>query len=80
MTCLWGRWRSWGLKVRVAAEKRVRLAQDPATTGYRWINGESDGLPGLVVDRYHDTLVAKVRVSHTLCILLSSYENHCYHM
>lgn len=29
------------------------------TTGYRLINGEGDGLPGLVVDRYGDTLVIK---------------------
>lgn len=30
------------------------------TTAYRRINGESDGFPGLVVDRYGDTDVAKV--------------------
>src|SRR5262249_43168209 len=30
------------------------------TTGYRLANGESDGLPGLVVDRYEDTCVAKL--------------------
>ena len=30
------------------------------TTGYRCINGESDGWPGLVVDRYDTTLVLKL--------------------
>jgi 23S rRNA (cytosine1962-C5)-methyltransferase len=30
------------------------------TTGYRVIHGENDGLPGLVVDRYGDTLVIKI--------------------
>ncbi|MFO0748299.1 MAG: class I SAM-dependent rRNA methyltransferase [Myxococcota bacterium] len=30
-----------------------------ATTGYRVVNGEGDGLPGLVVDRYDDVLVLK---------------------
>ncbi len=30
------------------------------TTGYRVVNGESDGLPGAVVDRYADTLVLKL--------------------
>ena len=30
------------------------------TNGYRLINGESDGLPGLIVDRYADTLVLKI--------------------
>jgi 23S rRNA (cytosine1962-C5)-methyltransferase len=30
------------------------------TTGYRLVNGESDSLPALIVDRYADTLVIKV--------------------
>lgn len=30
------------------------------TTGYRCINGESDGWPGLVMDRYDTTLVVKL--------------------
>ncbi len=30
------------------------------TTGYRLINGENDGFPGLVMDRYEDTLVIKI--------------------
>ena len=33
---------------------------DEQTTGFRWINGESDGWPGLVLDRYDDTLVLKI--------------------
>ena len=33
---------------------------DPDTTGYRLINGESDGWPGLVLDRYDTTLALKV--------------------
>lgn len=33
---------------------------DERTTGYRLINGESDGWPGLVLDRYGDTLVMKI--------------------
>lgn len=33
---------------------------DADTTGYRLINGESDGWPGLVLDRYGDTLVLKL--------------------
>lgn len=33
---------------------------DETTTGFRWINGESDGWPGLVLDRYGDTLVLKL--------------------
>lgn len=33
---------------------------DDRTTGYRLINGESDGWPGLVLDRYATTLVVKI--------------------
>jgi 23S rRNA (cytosine1962-C5)-methyltransferase len=33
---------------------------DDQTTGFRWINGESDGWPGLVLDRYDQTLVLKL--------------------
>jgi 23S rRNA (cytosine1962-C5)-methyltransferase len=33
---------------------------DEQTTGYRCINGESDGWPGLVLDRYDSTLVLKL--------------------
>ena len=32
----------------------------PETTAYRLANGESDGFPGLVADRYEDTLVLKL--------------------
>ncbi len=46
-------------KVREAAGRRASL--DPQqTTGYRLIYGEGDGLPGLIVDVYADTLVVKV--------------------
>ena len=50
----------WSARLHEALERRQPLVEDPATTGYRWINGESDGLPGLVVDRYGTTAVAKV--------------------
>ncbi len=33
------------------------------TNAYRVVNGESDGFPGMVVDRYSDTLVVKVYTS-----------------
>ena len=33
---------------------------DEQTNGLRWINGESDGWPGLVLDRYAGTLVLKI--------------------
>lgn len=40
-----------------AVELRRRLA--PASDGVRLVHGESDGLPGLIVDRYGTTLVAQ---------------------
>jgi 23S rRNA (cytosine1962-C5)-methyltransferase len=40
--------------------KRREGLFDARTTGYRVINGESDGWPGLVLDRYDTTLVLKI--------------------
>jgi 23S rRNA (cytosine1962-C5)-methyltransferase len=49
---------------------------DAQTTGYRLIHGESDGWPGLVLDRYDTTLVLKLytaawlpRLADTLALL-----------
>ena len=44
-------------RVRAAAALRARLAID--SDALRLVHGEADGLPGLVVDRYGDTLVAQ---------------------
>lgn len=44
----------------VAALTRRREWFDAQTTGYRLINGESDGWPGLVLDRYEQTCVLKI--------------------
>ncbi len=48
-------------------EKRLQRALqaraglfDSSTTGYRLVNGESDGWPGLVLDRYGTTFVLKL--------------------
>src|SRR5882724_190727 len=49
----------WAARLDAALEKRSGLF-DEQTTGYRWINGESDGFPGLVLDRYGETLVMKL--------------------
>ncbi len=44
-------------KIKEAVQARSLL--DIQSDGLRLIHGESDGLPGLVVDRYGDTLVAQ---------------------
>jgi len=51
---------SW-FQARLAAAADLR-ASLPATqtTGYRLVHGENDGLPGLVIDRYHQTYVMKL--------------------
>ncbi len=46
-------------RLEQATTKRTDLF-DSQTTGFRWINGESDGWPGLVLDRYGETLVLKL--------------------
>jgi len=40
--------------------RRAVLIEDSQTTGYRLVSGENDGLPGLVIDRYDQTLVFKL--------------------
>ena len=44
---------------RIAQAVSARQLLDIKSDGLRLIHGESDGLPGLVVDRYADTLVAQ---------------------
>ncbi|MCC6271110.1 MAG: 23S rRNA (cytosine(2499)-C(5))-methyltransferase, partial [Microbacteriaceae bacterium] len=46
-------------KLNLAAQIREPL-ESADTTGYRLVHGENDGFPGLVVDRYADTLVLKL--------------------
>ena len=45
-------------RLQEAINRRETLSEEE-TTGYRVVNGENDGLPGLVMDRYGDTLVRK---------------------
>jgi 23S rRNA (cytosine1962-C5)-methyltransferase len=49
-------WRSRWKKTREARESLF----DERTTGYRCVYGESDGLPGLVLDRYGEAFVLKI--------------------
>ncbi len=51
----------WGRLLDDAVRLRRELLRlDEVTDAYRVIHGEADGLPGLVVDRYGDTLSAEV--------------------
>lgn len=49
----------WRQCLAKAVERRIGLFDD-STTGFRLIHGESDGWPGLVLDRYGTTLVLKL--------------------
>lgn len=44
-------------KIRAAIEMRRRLKVEGLSNAYRLIYAESDGLPGLIVDRYGDVLI-----------------------
>lgn len=51
----------WARRLREALAKREEIFKDDQkTNGYRCLNGESDGWPGLVLDRYDTTLVLKL--------------------
>jgi 23S rRNA (cytosine1962-C5)-methyltransferase len=50
-------------KLATAVRLRASLLKGPpetATTGYRLVHGENDGLPGMVIDRYEETFVVKI--------------------
>lgn len=50
----------WRDRLRRSLDRRGSLAVDRRTTAYRIVHGENDGFPGLVVDRYADSIVIKV--------------------
>lgn len=50
----------WTAKLQTAMEVRDKLIERGDTTGYRCINGENDGMPGIVLDHYAGTMVLKI--------------------
>ena len=53
--------REWWLeKARACLARREGVVLNEGTDGARLINGESEGFPGIVADRYADTLVVKI--------------------
>lgn len=50
----------WRRRFADALARRRPLLASAATTGFRCVHGENDGLPGLVVDRYGAALVVKL--------------------
>lgn len=45
---------------RLVSASRIRKVIPENTTGYRLVHGENDFLPGLVIDRYEETLALKI--------------------
>ena len=50
----------WRRRIAQAIRLRRPLVEDEATSAYRIIHGENDGLPGFVVDLYADVAVVKL--------------------
>lgn len=50
----------WCRRLADALDRRAGLLTTTETTGWRWVHGENDGLPGLVVDRYGAAVVVKL--------------------
>lgn len=50
----------WVGRLRDSLRRRAEILEDDATTGLRLVNGDSEGFPGLIIDRYADTLVVKL--------------------
>jgi 23S rRNA (cytosine1962-C5)-methyltransferase len=50
----------WRLRLSQALDRRGDLVRSERTTAWRWVHGENDGMPGLVLDRYDATIVLKL--------------------
>ena len=58
----------WRARLEASIGRRTPLF-GPDTDAYRLVNGESDGWPGLVLDRYGDTVVLKLYAAGWLASL-----------
>lgn len=47
-------------KIKSSIEKRKKFVVSDSADSYRLVFGESDGIPGLIVDQYKDTLVIQI--------------------
>lgn len=53
----------WKQRMEQCRATRMAWMSEDRTTGMRLINGDSEGFPGLVLDRYDETLVVKIYTS-----------------
>jgi 23S rRNA (cytosine1962-C5)-methyltransferase len=54
-------------RITRAVQQRRLLFEESATDAMRLVNGESDGLPGVVADRYDDTIVMQLSSAGADC-------------
>src|ERR1035438_8964129 len=66
--------RAWWQQHLTATLDRRRNLFDSQTNGYRLCNGENDGWPGLVLDRYDSTLVLKIYIAAPITRLVGAEE------
>lgn len=67
------------LKAAHARRKLLQYDIDATTTGYRLLFGESDGLPGIIIDRYEDVFViqtATLGASNLLNLITEALVNN----
>ncbi len=62
-------WLERRLSAAYAARRTLGLASSDSTTGYREVNSEGDGLPGLVVDRYDAVRIVQVTTAPMDCLV-----------
>ena len=68
-------------RIRSAIDFRASLFNDPSTDAFRLIHAESDGLPGLIVDKYANFLVIQflsAGVEHFKKEIISALEEILY--
>lgn len=70
----------WDERIKAAVSLRADFIQCEATTAYRLINSEADGLSGLTVDRYGDWLLVQLTslaLAERKEVLFDLLEEHC---
>lgn len=71
-------------RLRSAQQRRDWFIERDQLTGYRLIAGESDGLPGITIDRYDDIIVCQLLSAgadfhrHSLVAALNELYPECY--